>query len=107
MREKPCKNYSRYKGVYVPRCGCEPCWDKYFFNNVGEVAAAEFGLRKFGNRGVDSVRGEKYRKQLKRFVKQNGSPLEAYEETRNGNEEVRERVDVQPGQDASSVDQKE
>jgi len=29
LNPNPCEYYDRYKGIYPPRCGCQPCRDKY------------------------------------------------------------------------------
>jgi len=35
--KKPCRSFKKYKGVRVPRCGCEACWKKYFKKHREEL----------------------------------------------------------------------
>jgi hypothetical protein len=92
-----CKSFSKYRAVFLPRCDCKACWNKYFMTHLGEVAALEHGYKQFGNRGIDAVRGIKARKQLLRFVAEQGSPLEAYNTFNKAGEDNPERIDANSG----------
>jgi len=43
--KEPCRSFKKYKGVRVPRCGCEACWKKYFKKNPKELTELVEGMR--------------------------------------------------------------
>jgi hypothetical protein len=43
--DKPCKSFKKYKGIQIPRCGCEACWKKYFKKHPDELAVLVENMR--------------------------------------------------------------
>lgn len=69
-RQEPCRYFAKYKAIYEPKCHCYPCWDKYFMTQVGKFQAAFVALEKLSREVVVKVKGEKFVKQLERFLYQ-------------------------------------
>jgi hypothetical protein len=111
-----CGRFFANKGILQPRCGCNSCWDFFFYKNPGKVMAAYLALKELGEAAVVKAqgqlfynairmelvnqmigekrhaidretiiqnRGEKFLKNLKRWLKSNPIPTDApkqYEE---------------------------
>lgn len=60
-----CRYLWKYKGVYSPRCGCYPCWEKYFTANVGKTAAWIAVLEVHGFKYLEGAKGTTFAKMLK------------------------------------------
>lgn len=70
MTDSPCTTFTRgnYKGTFVPKCNCFPCWELYFKANMTRTYTAALAMQRYGVRSVASVQGYKYVKALKRFL---------------------------------------
>lgn len=43
-KEKPCKNFNRYKGKRRPTCGCWPCMERFIRCEVGRLTHQEISM---------------------------------------------------------------
>lgn len=69
MNAEPCHSFSRYKGVFAPKCNCYPCWEVYFKANANKMYTAALAMQKYGADTISKVQGNKYVKALKKFLK--------------------------------------
>lgn len=84
-RQEPCRYFAKYKAIYEPKCHCSPCWDKYFMTQVGKFQAAFVALEKLNRAVVVKVKGDKFVKQLERFLNQYDEPTKQRKQLEQSN----------------------